>query len=103
MLIRILVDHPGASFTRNFDAKFVNTIKTFLREGRDVNAQAMLRETLHAFEVQRQWDESLKELLAMWRRENERSKKSGTQKFVCHLYLYFVGQKGFCYLTERTN
>jgi hypothetical protein len=83
MLIRILVDHPGESFTRNFDNKFVSTIKTFLREGRDMSAQQMLRETLHTFDVQRQWDENLKELLAMWRREKERWAQNGTQN-VCY-------------------
>jgi hypothetical protein len=30
MLMRILVDNPGHTFTRNFDAKFVTTIKELL-------------------------------------------------------------------------
>ena len=59
MLIRILSENPGHTFTRNFDAKFVTTVKELLREGRDMSAQQMLRETLDMFETQKSWDEGL--------------------------------------------
>ncbi|RKF82656.1 putative gat domain-containing protein [Golovinomyces cichoracearum] len=37
ILIRILADNPGPTFTRNFDLKFVRTIKELLRVGQDPN------------------------------------------------------------------
>lgn len=75
MLIRILSENPGHTFTRNFDAKFVSTIKDLLREGRDMPAQQMLRETLDSFETQKSWDEDLAGLIAMWKKEKERASK----------------------------
>lgn len=75
MLIRILSENPGHSFTRNIDAKFVSTIKNILRDGRHIAAQQMLRETLDLFESQKSWDEDLAALLAMWKKEKERGAK----------------------------
>lgn len=72
MLIRILAENPGDTFTRNFDAKFVSTVKTFLRDSRDMASQHLLRETLDAFEAQKSWDENLAELLALWKKEKKR-------------------------------
>ncbi|RAO66300.1 uncharacterized protein BHQ10_002312 [Talaromyces amestolkiae] len=69
MLIRILSENPGHTFTRNFDTKFVTTVKELLREGRDMSAQQMLRETLEMFETQKSWDEDLAGLIAMWKKE----------------------------------
>ncbi|KAJ5385516.1 hypothetical protein N7517_003427 [Penicillium concentricum] len=69
MLMRILVDNPGHTFTRNFDAKFVTTIKELLRTGRDWHVQSYLRQYLDLLEQQRSWDEDLKPLLQMWSKE----------------------------------
>ncbi|RHZ62312.1 VHS and GAT domain-containing protein [Aspergillus thermomutatus] len=69
MLMRILIDNPGHTFTRNIDAKFVATIKDLLRDGWDLNVQHFLRETLGAIESQRQWDEDLAPLMHMWKKE----------------------------------
>ncbi|EED21324.1 conserved hypothetical protein [Talaromyces stipitatus ATCC 10500] len=77
MLIRILSENPGHTFTRNFDAKFVSTIRDLLREGRDMPAQQMLREMLDMFETQKSWDEDLAGLVAMWQKEKQ--KKSYTR------------------------
>jgi hypothetical protein len=77
MLIRILAENPGHTFTRNIDAKFVSTVKDLLREGRDMAAQHMLRETLDLFETQNSWDEDLAGLLAMWKKEKARAAKYG--------------------------
>ncbi|CRG89406.1 hypothetical protein PISL3812_06442 [Talaromyces islandicus] len=77
MLIRILAENPGHTFTRNIDAKFVSTVKDLLREGRDMSAQHMLRETLDQFETQNSWDEDLAGLLAMWKKEKARAAKYG--------------------------
>ncbi|RLL97359.1 hypothetical protein CFD26_103151 [Aspergillus turcosus] len=72
MLLRILIDNPGHTFTRNIDAKFVATIKDLLREGCDLNVQHFLRETLGAIESQRQWDEDLAPLMQMWKKEKNK-------------------------------
>ncbi|EMC92185.1 hypothetical protein BAUCODRAFT_151616 [Baudoinia panamericana UAMH 10762] len=69
MLIRILSDNPGRTFTRNFDKQFVSTVKELLRNGRDPNTQQMLRETLDNLEVSKAHDEGLQLLLQMWRKE----------------------------------
>ncbi|CRK21181.1 hypothetical protein BN1708_017849, partial [Verticillium longisporum] len=50
MLIRILADNPGRSFTRNFDFKFCNVVKDVLRNGRDPSVRQILMETLDDFE-----------------------------------------------------
>ncbi|KAF4963934.1 hypothetical protein F66182_18098, partial [Fusarium sp. NRRL 66182] len=76
MLIRILSENPGHTFTRNFDTKFVTTVKELLREGRDMSAQQMLRETLEMFETQKSWDEDLAGLIAMWKKEKEKMGKN---------------------------
>jgi hypothetical protein len=75
MLIRILSENPGHTFTRNLDSKFVNTIKQLLREGRDMAAQAMLREMLDSFESQKSLDEDLAGLINMWKTEKKRASK----------------------------
>jgi len=46
MLIRILAQNPGESFTRNFDAKFVDTYAQLLKLQRDPSVQQIARETL---------------------------------------------------------
>ncbi|KAJ5184431.1 hypothetical protein N7472_009271 [Penicillium cf. griseofulvum] len=69
MLMRILVDNPGHTFTRNFDAKFVTVIKELLRTGRDFHVQNYLRQYLGLLDQQRPWDEDLKLLLQMWAKE----------------------------------
>ncbi|KAL1999253.1 hypothetical protein VTN02DRAFT_4817 [Thermoascus thermophilus] len=79
MLVRILSDNPGHTFTRNVDVKFVNTVRDLLREGRDTGVQQILRETLDVFEAQRSWDEDLKPLLQMWTKEKERYAKAAGQ------------------------
>ena len=72
MLIRILADNPGKTFTRNLDAKFVVTVKELLRDGRDMSVQQILRETLDTFEAQKPDDETLTPLREMWKKEQQR-------------------------------
>ena len=69
MLVRILADNPGKSFTKNIDQKFVGTVKELLRDGRDMSVQQILRETLDTFEEQKASDETLTLLLEMWKKE----------------------------------
>jgi hypothetical protein len=67
MLIRILADNPGQSFTRNFDVKFVATVKDLVKHGKDPSVQQMMRETLDTLEAEKSYDNGLYDLLAMWR------------------------------------
>ncbi|KAL2823405.1 hypothetical protein BDW59DRAFT_98483 [Aspergillus cavernicola] len=80
MLMRILIDNPGYTFNRNLDAKFVATIKESLRQGKDMGVQQFLRETLDALEIQRAWDEDLKPLVEMWKKEKVKMGKAFTAK-----------------------
>ncbi|KAI5212409.1 hypothetical protein AUEXF2481DRAFT_40820 [Aureobasidium subglaciale EXF-2481] len=67
MLIRILADNPGPSFTRNIDTKFVSTVKDIVKHGKDPSVQQMMRETLDSLEAEKSHDHGLYDLLAMWR------------------------------------
>ena len=69
MLIRILADNPGPSFTKNMDGKFVDTIKTLLRQSRDPSVQQIMRETLGSLEHEKAYDTNLVALITMWRKE----------------------------------
>lgn len=77
MLVRILSDNPGKSFTRNFDNKFVSTVKDLLRDVRDMSVQQILRETLDSFEQTKPNDETLTALLTMWKKEKSTMAKRG--------------------------
>ena len=77
MLVRILADNPGKSFTRNLDNKFTSTVKDLLRDGRDMSVQQILRETLDNFEQTRPGDETLAGLIEMWKKEKEKMTKRG--------------------------
>jgi hypothetical protein len=69
MILRILVDNPGKSFTRNIDEKFVETIRKLLKHGRDSRARQLLMEALDDFEHTKMDDENLKLLVELWKRE----------------------------------
>lgn len=69
MLVRILADNPGRTFTRNLDTKFVVTTKELLRDGKDMSVQQLLRETLDTFEVDKATDEGLAPLVEMWKKQ----------------------------------
>ena len=69
MLIRILSDNPGASFTRNFDPAFVATVKELLGNCQDPGTQRNLRETLDALQATKAGQEGVEELMVMWRKE----------------------------------
>ena len=72
MLMRILTDNPGPTFTRNFDVTFIKTVKVLLREGQDLSVQQILRETLDSFENKAN-NETLGPLLEMWKREKAKN------------------------------
>ena len=69
MLIRILADNPGQSFTKNMDKGFTDTLKQLLRNGRDPSVNQILRETLDAFEKDKAYDTNLNAVFGMWRKE----------------------------------
>jgi len=77
MLMRILADNPGKSFTRNLDSKFITTVKELLRDGRDMSVQQILRETLDNFENDKANDETLTGLREMWKKERAKLTKIG--------------------------
>lgn len=72
MLIRILADNPGKTFTKCIDSKFVQAVRDLLRFGRDPSVKQLLIETLNTFQRERASDEGLVMLLDMWRKELER-------------------------------
>ncbi|WEW54754.1 hypothetical protein PRK78_000179 [Emydomyces testavorans] len=72
MLIRILSDNPGPTFTRNIDSRFVSSVKILLRDGQDVSVQQILRETLEFLSVTKANDPNLVELNAMWKKEKDK-------------------------------
>lgn len=75
MLIRILADNPGKTFTRNLDGKFVEAVKELLRVGRDPSVKQILMETLNTFQREKKDDEGLVKLNEMWMKEQERLAK----------------------------
>ncbi|KAF2492051.1 hypothetical protein BU16DRAFT_529431 [Lophium mytilinum] len=83
MLIRILADNPGQSFTKNMDKSFADTIKHLLRNGRDPSVGQIVRETLDALERDKAYDTNLNALFAMWRKEKGLMASAGhpTQSF----------------------
>lgn len=69
MLIRILADNPGPAFTKNVDAKFVDTLKQLLKYGQDPSVRQLLIETMETWQRNKASDEALQPLLDMWKRE----------------------------------
>lgn len=69
MLVRILSDNPGPTFTRCFDQSFVKTVKELLRGCKDHGTQQILREALDSMEVNKAHDDGVQGLIAMWRKE----------------------------------
>ncbi|KAI9732022.1 MAG: hypothetical protein M1818_007617 [Claussenomyces sp. TS43310] len=80
MLIRILSDNPGKSFTKHVDAKFVAAVKALLRESRDPSVRQILMETLLNLEREKGSDENLRPLMEMWKKEESRIGKSNGSK-----------------------
>ncbi|KAF2827831.1 hypothetical protein CC86DRAFT_404873 [Ophiobolus disseminans] len=69
MLIRILADNPGPSFTKNLDKQFADTCKHLLRNGHDPSVSQILRESLDSMEREKAYDTNLNTLFAMWKKE----------------------------------
>jgi hypothetical protein len=80
MLIRILADNPGHSFTKNMDKGFADTMKHLLRNGRDPSVGQILRETLDALERDKAYDTNLGTVFTMWRKEKGLMASAGHPK-----------------------
>ncbi|KAI1131044.1 hypothetical protein F5Y10DRAFT_234538 [Nemania abortiva] len=78
MLVRILADNPGPTFTRNLDQEFAKTAKDLLRNSRGDRVRQMLMETLTSFETTKFYDEGLTPLIEMWKKEKEKAQKSSS-------------------------
>ncbi len=76
MLVRILSDNPGSTFTRNLDKKFADTLKELLRLGRDPSVKQILIETLENFQREKKNDENLTLLIQMWEKEQAKMEKA---------------------------
>ena len=63
MLIRILADNPGASFTRNMDKSFADTVKHLLRHGEDPSVAQILHESLDALDREKAYDTDRKSVV----------------------------------------
>jgi hypothetical protein len=77
MLLRILAQNPGPTFTRHLaEAKFVAAVKELIRNGRDPSVAQILAETLDHFaqDPQRVADEYLTPLRELWAKERGRRK-----------------------------
>ncbi|KAM5347126.1 hypothetical protein ACJ41O_010131 [Fusarium nematophilum] len=73
MLMRILTDNPGSTFTRNFDQKFVDNTRRLLKSVRDPSVRQILMETLDDFEHTKMDNENLTLLVTMWKKEKEKA------------------------------
>lgn len=69
MLVRILTDNPGPTFTQGFDESFVKNVLKLLRGCKDQGTQQILREALDSIEVNKSHDEGAQGLIAMWKKE----------------------------------
>ena len=81
MLVRILTDNPGETFTRNLDDKFVDTVKALLKHTKDPSVRQLLVEMLDDFEHTKMDDDNLKPLIQMWKKEKEKAVKDYGVRF----------------------
>ncbi|CAK7223063.1 hypothetical protein SBRCBS47491_005074 [Sporothrix bragantina] len=76
MLMRILVENPGLTFTRNFDKKFVDTVRDLLRGCQHAHIVHFLIETLQDLESKGAVDDGIGRLVEMWQKEKAKSKSA---------------------------
>ncbi|KAI0012021.1 hypothetical protein F4779DRAFT_614973 [Xylariaceae sp. FL0662B] len=81
MLVRILADNPGPTFTRNLDQKFTDTVKELLRSVRSPDVRQMAMETLDSFEQTKAYDEGLFTLLEMWKKEKGKAQEKAQKQY----------------------
>ncbi|KAF8473443.1 hypothetical protein BDZ91DRAFT_790184 [Kalaharituber pfeilii] len=69
MVMRILADNPGRTFTRNLDERFAEKVKELFKQSRDPGVRQLLAETLDHFEHSKKDDEGLQHLMAVWHKQ----------------------------------
>ncbi|EPE04606.1 gat domain-containing protein [Ophiostoma piceae UAMH 11346] len=74
MLMRILVENPGLTFTRNMDKKFVDAVKDVLRGCEHAHVVHFLIEAMQELESKNAADEGIGRMIEMWRKEKTKSK-----------------------------
>jgi len=90
MLLRILADNPGSTFTRNLDERFAEKVKELFKQGRDPGVRQLLVETLEHFDANKRDDEGLQYLRAVWHKQKLIIARYQTQPMfhaVCFTYL----------------
>lgn len=80
MIMRILGENPGHSFTRHLDSKFAVIIKDLLRSGQDWHVQQYLRQYLDTLEANQHNDQDFQPLLQMWAKEKTKGDRSLVRK-----------------------
>ncbi|KAI9832307.1 MAG: hypothetical protein M1826_001993 [Phylliscum demangeonii] len=76
MLVRILSDNPGLTFTRNLDVKFAAVYKDVLRSSKDPGVQQLARETVEVLVTEKAADPGMVPLREMWTKEKEKETRS---------------------------
>jgi hypothetical protein len=76
MLVRILADNPGPTFTRNFDKKFVDAVRELLKSTKNPSVRQILVETLDTFEFTKVGEDGLDGVVEMWKKEKDKIYKS---------------------------
>jgi VHS domain len=77
MLIRILVDNPGETFTRALDADFVETMRKLIKHAKETRVRGMAMEMFDEFEFTKMYDEGLQGLILMWKAQKEEAIRKG--------------------------
>lgn len=99
MLMRILAEHPGETFTRNIDPKFVDSARALLKGTKDNNVRQILMDTLEEFERAKFYDTNLTLIISMWQEEKDKAvEKHGVRvdwHFSLHLFVIFPV---FCFI-----
>lgn len=96
MLIRILSDNPGSTFTKNIDKKFVEAVKELSRTCRDPSVQQLLSDTLNNFQRDKASDVHMAPLLEMWKKEKVKIEKVLAQGVTIFYFLGANLQKYHC-------
>ena len=96
MLIRILSDNPGATFTQNIDKKFVEATKELSRTCRDPSIQQLLSDTLNNLERDKAEDVNLAPLIEMWKKEKVKIEKVLAQGVTKLLFFRYKGLRFMC-------
>lgn len=103
MLIRILADNPGSTFTKNIDKKFVEAVKELSRTCRDPSVQQLLSDTLNNFLRDKESDVHMAPLLEMWKKEKVKIEKVLAQGVTIFYFLHANIQKIICADLFRVN